>query len=129
MSADSSTRSSRHTTPTRRLLAQGCLLLLLSSGGCAADPERARLMNEQYPGYSEAIKRAIDQGYLLHGMTYDQAYLVLGAPHCKAPDQHEGKTLETWMYPPNEGFPCSRASNKVYFEKGAVVGWKFLYTR
>lgn len=112
-----------------RLALLPCLLLVLLWPGCASDPERTRLMTEQYPSYSEEIKRAIDHGYLLYGMTADQAYLALGRPFCKAPERYENKTVETWMYPPDEGFPCTRASNKVYLENGSVIGWKFLYTR
>jgi outer membrane protein assembly factor BamE len=106
-----------------------CSVLVLLLAGCAFDPERTRLMNERYPSYPEEIKRAIDHGYLIYGMTADQAYLALGPPHCKAAERHDNKTVETWMYPPDEGFPCTRASNKVFFDKGSVIGWKFTYTK
>lgn len=117
------------TRPLGRLVILGCLLVLLGVPGCRSDPERDRLMKEEYPAYPALVKQAVDEGYVLYGMTQAQVYLALGPPYCKAQDRYQGKAVEAWMYPPNEGFACTRAANKVFFENGAVIGWKFINTR
>ena len=105
--------------PVTLLVIALCLLT-----GCFSDKERERLMKEQYPSYPELIRRAIDGGYVARVMTYDQVYLALGPAFCKTPTVYQGKKVETWMYPPDEGMPCSRARSRIYFENGQVIGWQ-----
>jgi outer membrane protein assembly factor BamE len=109
-----------HTLRLASLIVLGLCLLT----GCFADKERERLMKEQYPSYPELIKRAIDDGYVTRGMTYDQVYLALGPAYCRTPTYYQGKKVETWMYPPDEGMPCARARSRIYFENGQVIGWE-----
>lgn len=105
------------------------VIALCFLAGCSLDRERARLMKEQYPAYPQLIKRAIDDGYVTRGMTHEQVYLALGPAYCKTPAHYQGKKVETWMYPPDEGMPCSNARNKVYFENGEVIGWELSHSR
>ena len=98
------------------------LVVFFIFGGC--DPERSRLMKENYPTYPDRIKRAIDLGYPLHGMDHDQVYLVFGEPICKKTIQHKGRAVEVWLYPPGGKNPCSTAELRVYFEDGAVTDWQ-----
>ena len=98
------------------------LVAVIIFGGC--DPERSRLMKENYPTYPDRIKRAIDLGYPLHGMDHDQVYLVFGEPICKKTIQHKGRAVEVWLYPPGGKNPCSTAELRVYFEDGAVTDWQ-----
>lgn len=105
------------------------VLTLCFLAGCSWDKERERLMKEQYPSYPELVKRAIDGGNVMRGMTHDQVYLALGPAYCKKPTQYQGKKVETWMYPPDEGMPCTHARNKVYFENGEVIGWDLMQSR
>jgi hypothetical protein len=105
------------------------LLIGLLSAGCVSDPERDRLMREQYPTYSAIIRKSIDAHYPAHGMTRDQVYLALGKPLCRTMAIHEGKKKETWMYPPGGAFPCTSAQYRVYFDDhGLVEGWKHVST-
>jgi hypothetical protein len=106
-----------------------CLVLCCWMAGCGFSyseyKERNRLMKEQYPSYPERVQQALAGNYLLQGMTHDQVYLALGEPHCKGTALHKDKRVEDWMYPPDEGSPCTLAHNHVYFDKGQVVGWSF----
>jgi hypothetical protein len=114
-----------HTLRLASLIVLGLCLL----AGCFADKERERLMKEQYPSYPELIKRAITGGNVMRGMTHDQVYLALGPAYCKTPTLYQGKKVETWMYPPDEGMPCTNARNRVYFENGEVIGWQLAHSR
>jgi len=98
------------------------LVTLAALAGC--DLERSRLMKEKYPAYPEHIKRAIDQGYPVHGMDHDQVYLVFGEPICKKTIQYQGRPVEVWLYPPGGRNPCDTAEFRVYFEDGAVTSWQ-----
>ncbi len=100
------------------------LLAVLLLAGCSS--ERARLMKEQYPSYSDQVKRAIDNGYLLRGMTQDQVFLTLGEPVCKKMIKADGRDLEVWMYPPSGRTPCTTAQHRVYFDTGVVDSWKLM---
>jgi hypothetical protein len=82
-------------------------------------------MKEQYPSYPERVQQAIAGNYLLQGMTYEQVYLAVGEPHCKTTTRYREQKVETWMYPPDEGSPCTQSHNQVYFDKGIVIGWAF----
>lgn len=100
------------------------LAALVLLAGCSA--ERSRLMKEQYPSYPEAIKRAIEQGYLLRGMTHEQVFLALGEPMCKKEIAAGGRKLEVWLYPPSGREPCATGQYRVYFDKGVVDSWRMM---
>ena len=97
------------------------IVVLVLQVGCDAD--RSRLMRDRYPSYDASIKRAIDKQYLVHGMDQEQVVLALGDPMCKKPFEFKGKSVEMWLYPPGGLAPCTTAEFRVYFERGAVVGW------
>lgn len=86
-------------------------------------------MREQYPTYSEFMKKSIDTHYPARGMTREQLYLALGKPLCRTMANRDGKKKEVWMYPPGGAFPCTSAQYRVYFdEQGLVEGWKHVST-
>jgi hypothetical protein len=94
----------------------------LSFASC--DTERQQLMRDQFPTYPETVKRAIEHGYLLHGMTHEQVYLTLGPAICKTDGQYEGRPVEVWLYPPGGREPCRTAQHRVYFDNGLVSSWE-----
>jgi hypothetical protein len=100
------------------------LVAVLLFAGCSA--ERSRLMKEQYPSYPDAVKRAIEQGYLLRGMTHEQVFLTLGEPMCKKEITAGSRKLEVWLYPPSGREPCATGQYRVYFDKGLVESWRML---
>ena len=89
--------------------------------GC--DLERSRLMKDEYPSYSDGMRRIIDQGAVMRGMTQDQVYLALGSPVCKKQVQDQGRRMEAWLYPPIGRDACITADFRVYFENGVVTTW------
>ncbi|MDE3036205.1 MAG: hypothetical protein KGJ14_09560, partial [Nitrospirota bacterium] len=97
-------------------------LMLFWLVGC--ETERDRLMRDKYPAYSDNIKRAIDENYLLTGMDQDQVYLTLGPAMCKTQVQRKGKLVEVWLYPPGGRDPCVTAKHRVYFDRGRVTEWE-----
>ncbi|MDE3018493.1 MAG: hypothetical protein KGO52_11800 [Nitrospirota bacterium] len=90
--------------------------------GC--ETERDRLMRDKYPAYSDNIKRAIGESYLLIGMDQEQVYLTLGPAMCKTQVQRKGKLVEVWLYPPGGRDPCVTAKHRVYFDRGRVTEWE-----
>ncbi|MEW6543819.1 MAG: hypothetical protein AB1411_09435 [Nitrospirota bacterium] len=113
----------RPTEPTVRAAPIVCSLLALSLiGGC--ESARDRLLRDQYPSYPDPIRRAIDNGYLLKGMTPDQVYLVEGEPICKRQFDFKGKQVEVWLYPPGGRDPCKTSEFRVFFEDGVVASWE-----
>jgi len=100
-----------------------CLSLGLSLLLAGCESERSKLMTEKYPTYPDHIKRAIDHGYLVRGMDYDQIYLMFGVPICKKTIQYKQRPVEVWLYPPGGRDPCITAEFRVYFEGGAVSDW------
>jgi len=100
------------------------LVGLLSLAGCAN--EHDRLMREKYPSYPDIIKHAIDRGYPIGGMDYDQVRLALGEPVCKKTIEFESRPVEVWLFPPGGRDPCVTPDFRVYFENGLVTGWKDL---
>ncbi len=89
--------------------------------GC--DSERSRLLKEQYPSYSEGVRRTINRGTILRGMKQDQVYLALGSPVCRTQIQDEGRPVQVWLYPPIGRDACITADFRVYFEEGVVTTW------
>lgn len=100
------------------------LIMLLLAVGC--DREHERLMREKYPSYPPTIKHAIDRGYPISGMDYEQVRLALGEPVCKKTIEFEGRPVEVWLFPPAGRDPCVTPDYRVYFENGLVTGWKDL---
>lgn len=105
----------------RYVLLTGLFVLAAGLPGC--DLEHHRLMKEQYPSYSEGIRRAIDRGNIMRGMNQDQVYLALGSPVCKKEIEDHGRLLQVWLYPPIGRDACITADFRVYFEEGVVVTW------
>jgi outer membrane protein assembly factor BamE len=89
--------------------------------GC--DSERSRLLRDNYPSYSEGIRRSIDGGTIMRGMNQDQVYLALGSPVCKTEIQDQGRPVQVWLYPPIGRDACITADFRVYFENGVVTTW------
>lgn len=89
--------------------------------GC--DSERRRLMKDDYPSYSEGVRRTIDRGTIMRGMNQDQVYLALGSPVCKTEIQDQGRPVQVWLYPPIGRDACVTADFRVYFEDGVVTTW------
>jgi hypothetical protein len=93
--------------------------------------ERQALMRERYPTYPPAVQEAITHGQVLEGMTPEQVYLAFGVTLCKQSSYYQGRQMLVWAYEPNPftGRPaagtynCNRASQRIYFENGRVVGW------
>ena len=105
----------------KRVLLHSLLLLAISLAGC--DTERHRLMRDQYPSYPEGVRRTIDRGTIMRGMTPDQVYLALGSPVCKTEIQDQGRSVQVWLYPPIGRDACITADFRVYFEEGVVTTW------
>ena len=103
----------------RCMLLMTCAAMVLS----ACDSERSRLMRDEYPSYSEGVKRTIHRGTILRGMTQDQVYLALGSPVCKKDVQDQGRPMQVWLYPPIGRDACITADFRVYFENGVVTTW------
>lgn len=103
--------------------ARGLILCILILSGLGCDAERQRLMKEQYPFYPERIRRAIQLGTVMRGMTEEQVYVSLGAPACKRDIQRQGTPIRVWLYPPIGRDACMTADFRVYFEEGQVTTW------
>ena len=85
-------------------------------------------MRDQYPSYSEGVRRTIDRGTIIRGMNQDQVYLALGAPVCKTEIQDHGRQVQVWLYPPIGRDACVTADFRVYFEAGVVTTWDHFTT-
>ena len=101
-----------------------CVMTILLGIGC--EGEQDRLMKEKYPSYSDAIKHAINRGYVIREMDQDQVRLALGEPVCKKTIDHKGSPVEVWLFPPGGRDPCTTSEFRVYFENGLVTGWEDL---
>lgn len=108
-------------TPLRCLLLTSCFLVATVFPGC--DSKRTRLLTEDYPSYPEGVRRTIDRGTIIRGMTHDQVYLALGSPVCKTEIQDQGRPVQVWLYPPIGRDACITAEFRVYFEQGVVTTW------
>jgi hypothetical protein len=88
-------------------------------------------MRDKYPYLPPQIKQAIDGGYIVEGMDTEQVSIALGVTLCHSRSYYKGNSVEVWAYEPNffTGRPsagtyhCPRATQRVYFENGLVVGW------
>lgn len=106
------------------------LFIILVLTGCGM-AQRNALMRDKYPYYPEHIKNAINGKYIVEGMDQEQVYLALGLTTCKTTSYYKGRHVEVWSYEPNPftgkpsagTFDCLRATQRVYFEDGKVVGW------
>ena len=105
----------------RVVLLSNMFILAMVLAGC--DSERHRMMKEQYPSYSEAVRRAIDRGSLMRNMNEDQVFLSLGTPVCKKEIEYQGRPVKVWLYPPIGRDACVTADFRVYFEEGLVTTW------
>ncbi|MET0513878.1 MAG: hypothetical protein ABW047_00920 [Nitrospiraceae bacterium] len=105
----------------RVVLLSSMFMLAMVPAGC--DSERHRMMREQYPSYSEAVRRAIDRGSLMRNMNEDQVFLSLGTPVCKKEIEYQGRPVKVWLYPPIGRDACVTADFRVYFEEGRVTTW------
>lgn len=105
------------------------LLLIFSLAGCGG--QRQALMKDKFPYYPPHIQHAINNNRVVEGMDQEQVYLSLGTTLCKSTSYYRGTQVEVWAYEPNAftGKPldgtynCYRARQRVYFERGSVVGW------
>ena len=112
----------------KQLIVAYAILFLLNGCGIV---QRNALMRDKYPYYSEHIKRAIDGKYIVEGMNQEQVYLSVGPTLCRSSSYYKGRQTETWNYQPNPftgrpsggTYDCIRATQRVYFENGLVVGW------
>jgi hypothetical protein len=104
------------------------LIILLTGCGIA---QRQALMRDRYPYYPEHIKRAIDESKIVEGMDSEQVYLAIGVTLCKSSSYYKGRSVEVWAYSPNPftgrpsggTYDCPRATQRIYFENGRVMGW------
>jgi len=107
------------------------LAALAYLAGCAAgESSRQALMREKYPSYPDHIKKAIDSGTLVKGMTQEQALLVLGQTPCVNYRTLKGKAYDSWGYQLDEQTGklvvpthCSLARQAVVFEDGRLTEW------
>ena len=106
----------------RWILLRFCVMTLLLGVGC--EGEKDRLMKEKYPSYSDAVKHAINRGYVMREMDHEQVHLALGEPVCKRTIAHKDGPVEVWLFPPGGRDPCTTAEFRVYFENGLVTGWE-----
>lgn len=107
--------------PLRFILLTSLVLVAAVLWGC--DSERSRLLRDNYPSYSEGVRRSIDGGTIMRGMNQDQVYLALGSPVCKTEIQDQGRPVQVWLYPPIGRDACITADFRVYFEEGRVTTW------
>jgi hypothetical protein len=107
--------------PSRFILFTSCFFAAIVLASC--DSERRRLMKDDYPSYSEGVRRTIDRGTIMRGMNQDQVYLALGSPVCKTEIQDQGRPVQVWLYPPIGRDACVTADFRVYFEDGMVTTW------
>lgn len=107
------------------------LVALAFLAGCAAgESERQALMREKYPSYPDNIKKAIDSGTLVKGMTQEQVLLALGRTPCINSRTLKGKTYDSWAYQLDEQTGklivpthCSMGRQAVVFENGRLTEW------
>ncbi len=105
------------------------ILFLILFLGCGI-AQRNALMREKFPYYSQAIKKAIQEHYIIEGMNEEQVYLSLGLTLCTSSRYYKGKSTVVWSYqsdgltgkPAGGTYDCARAYINVYFENGVVVG-------
>jgi hypothetical protein len=107
--------------PLRFMVFISVVLVVAVLSGC--DSERSRLLKDAYPSYPDGIRRTIDRGTIMRGMTKDQVYLALGSPVCKTEIEDQGRPVQVWLYPPIGRDACMTADFRVYFEDGAVTTW------
>ena len=103
-------------------------LVLVATGLTGCDSERSRLLKDEYPSYPDGVRRTIDRGTIMRGMTKDQVYLALGSPVCKTEIRDQGRVVQVWLYPPIGRDACITADFRVYFEDGAVTTWDHFTT-
>lgn len=112
--------------PIQFVLCGSLFIVVAVLSGC--DTERHRLMTDQYPSYPDGVRRTIDRGTIMRGMTKDQVYLALGSPVCKTEIRDQGRVVQVWLYPPIGRDACITADFRVYFEDGAVTTWDHFTT-
>ena len=112
--------------PLRFILLTSLVLVAAVLTGC--DSERSRLLKDEYPSYPDGVRRTIDRGTIMRGMTKDQVYLALGSPVCKTEIRDQGRVVQVWLYPPIGRDACITADFRVYFEDGAVTTWDHFTT-
>lgn len=83
----------------RQLLGSGFMLVMLAGlAGCASDgPDRSQIRSK-YPTYPENIRKAIDNGVVLKGMTQEQVILAIGDTPCIDSRVMGGTALDSWTY-------------------------------
>lgn len=110
----------------------GLLMVALAClAGCsAAISERDTLMKEKYAAYPDNIKKAIDGGTLVKGMTQEQVLLALGRTPCFDSRNIRGKVYDNWAYKLDKTtgklvvpLKCFEAHNAVVFENGLLIEW------
>ncbi len=106
-------------------------VFLIGMTGCSApESQRQQLMREKYPSYPEDVRKAIDSGTLLKGMSQEQVLLALGPTPCTNSRTIKGKIYDSWAYkldaasgkltPPVR---CHEGRQAVVFENGRVIEW------
>ncbi len=110
-----------------------CLAVLLFLAGCGY-LQRQAIIREKFPHYPESIKRAIEEKRIVERMSQEQVFLALGVTLCRTNGYYNDRAVEIWAYEPDFAsgqpvagtFRCSKATQRVYFENGLVVGWENL---
>ena len=71
-------------------------IVILATAACSADtPERT---GAKYSTYPENVRKAIDNGVVLKGMTQEQVVLAVGQSHCVDARIVQGQHLDSWTY-------------------------------
>lgn len=100
-------------------------LILAGLAGCAAD-DRA-VTREKYATYPEHIRKAIDKGAVLKGMTQEQVLLSVGQTRCIDARSIGGKEFDSWTYHADQYSgklsPVTRCpgDHAIIFEDGYVI--------
>jgi hypothetical protein len=73
------------------------IVLLVGLAACAADSAK-QVGREKYAAYPENIRKAIDKGAVLKGMTQEQVVLAVGRTGCTDTRTIGGKYYDSWTY-------------------------------
>ena len=83
---------------SRQLLRCAIVTLTLAGLGACADDSTQRVSREKYSTYPENVKKAIDKGAILKGMTQEQVILAVGQTSCIDARIVQGTHLDSWGY-------------------------------
>jgi len=101
-------------------------LIVAGVVGCSEDSPQQR-SRAKYATYPENIRKAIDNGDVLKGMTQEQVILAIGETQCVDSRTFGGVVFENWMYEANANTKkLSRPKRcgpgyQIMFEDGYVI--------